>query len=204
MIKIGLLGGSFNPIHLGHLVLAQEAWVRLGLERVLFVPNRTPPHKPKGDLAPPEHRLRMAELAVEGAEGFEASDIELRRDGPSYSIQTVRELRERSGGTWDIHFLVGSDSLPELPTWYRIGQLAELCKFAVFHRPGAPLDDLAALRGTLSPAQIQAIAGRRFQMPLIGISSTDIRRRVRQGRPIRYLVPEAVRRYILDHELYRP
>jgi len=208
--KIGLLGGSFNPIHLGHLVLAEEARGRLGLERVLFVPAYVSPHKQGKPHAPPEDRLRMVQLAIADNPAFEASDIELRREGPSYSIDTVQELRVQSGGTWDIHFLIGSDSLAELATWHRVGELADMCRFVVFSRPeerGAgtprPQDALERLRGTLSEEQVAAIAARSFEMPLIGVSSTEIRRRVRDRLSIRYLVPEVVRRYIVAEGLYR-
>lgn len=203
MIPIGLLGGSFNPIHIGHLVVAEEARSRLGLERVLLVPARVSPHKLGKPLAPAEDRLRMVQLAIADNPAFEASDIELRREGPSYSIDTVQELRAQSGGTWDIHFLVGADTLPELPAWHRVGELADLCKFAVFSRPGESLDALDPLRAALRDDQVAAIAARRFEIPLIGVSSTDIRRRMREGRSIRYLVPEAVRRYIVARGLYR-
>jgi len=202
-VKVGLLGGSFDPVHLGHLVVAEEALWRLGLERVVFVPGRLPPHKLHRRLAPPDDRLRMVQLAIEGNPAFEVSDIELRREGPSYSIDTVNELRAASNGQWDIHFLIGADTLPELPTWHRVSELADLCKFVVFSRPGASLDALGALRGSLREDQVAAIARRRLQIPLIGISSTEIRRRVCQGRSIRYLVPEGVRRYIAERGLYR-
>ena len=202
-MKVGLLGGSFDPVHLGHLVVAEEAAWRLGLERVVFVPGRLPPHKRNRRLAPPEDRLRMVQMAIEGNPAFEASDIELRREGPSYSIDTVSELRAASGGEWDIHFLIGADTLPELPTWHRVRELADLCKFVVFSRPGASLEALGALRVALRKDQIAAIERRRINIPLIGVSSTEIRRRVRQGRSIRYLVPETVRRYIIERGLYR-
>jgi nicotinate-nucleotide adenylyltransferase len=210
MVPIGLLGGSFNPIHLGHLVLAEGARVRLGLERVLLVPARCSPHKQGQPHAAPEDRLRMVELAIADNPAFEASDIEVRRDGPSYSIDTVQQLRRQSGETWDIHFLIGADSLGELAAWHRVGELADLCKFVVFSRPqerGAgtprPQDALECLRGALSEEQVAAIAERCLEMPLIGVSSTDIRRRVREGLSIRYLVPEPVRRYIAAKGLYR-
>jgi len=203
MVRIGLLGGSFNPVHVGHLVVAEQARERLGLERVLFVPARISPHKLGKPLAPAEDRLRMVQLAIADNPAFEASDIELRRGEPSYSVDTVRQLREQSNGEWNIHFLVGSDTLPELPAWHRIGELAELCKFVVFSRPGDPLDALEPLRGALRDEQVAAIAERSFEIPLIGVSSTDIRRRVREGRSIRYLVPEPVRRYVVARGLYR-
>jgi len=201
--RIGLLGGSFNPIHLGHLVLAEAAREHLGLERVVFAPNRQPPHKPMAEMASAEDRLRMVELAIAGNPAFRACDIELRREGPSYSIDTVQEMIERSEGTWDIHFLIGADSLAELPTWYHVAKLARLCKFVVFRRPGDALGDLGPLHGVLDDEQIEAIAARRFDMPLIGVSATDIRRRVREGRSIRYLVPDAVQRIIQERRLYQ-
>lgn len=203
MTKVGLLGGSFDPVHVGHLVLAEQAREQLGLEHVLFVPSCVPPHKLDKQLAPAEHRLRMVELAVAGNPAFEARDLELRREGPSYSLDTVRELRAARGEAWDLYFVIGADTLPELATWHRVAELAELCKFVVFSRPGQRLGDVEPLRGVLGEEQIAAIAGRCFEMPRMDVSSTQIRRRVREGRSIRYLVPEPVRRYILDCELYR-
>jgi len=203
VVPIGLLGGSFNPIHIGHLVVAEEARGRLGLERVLFVPARVSPHKLGKPLAPAEDRLRMVQLAIADNPAFEASDLELLRQPPSYSIETVLHLRSVARGAWDVHFLIGADTLAELPAWHRIGELADLCKFVVFSRPGESLDALAPLRGVLRDDQVAAIAARRIEIPLIGVSSTDVRHRVREGSSIRYLVPEAVRRYILDEGLYR-
>ncbi len=201
MTNVGLLGGSFNPIHVGHLVLAEEARERLALERVLLVPNRVPPHKAKNAMAPAEHRLRMVELASAGNPGLEPSDIELRREGESYSLHTVEQLLDEHGD-WDIRFLIGADTLPELPTWYRIRELAGLCKFVVANRPGGSLDCFDSLRPALTDEQIAGLRQRIIEIPPMGVSSTDIRRRVRAGRSIRYLVTEPVREYILQHELY--
>jgi len=203
MVPIGLLGGSFNPIHVAHLMVAEEARGRLGLERVVFVPARVSPHKLDRPPAPAEDRLRMVQLAIADNPAFEASDIELRREGPSYSFDTLQHLREQSGGEWDRHFLVGADTLPELPAWHRVRELADLCKFVVFSRPGESLDALEPLRGALRDDQVAGIAARRIEIPLIGVSSTEVRRRVREGLSVRYLVPEAVRRYIVAKGLYR-
>lgn len=203
MVKVGLLGGSFDPIHLGHLVLAEEARERLGLARVLFVPNRLPPHKTGREMAPPADRLEMVRLAIAGNPAFEASEIELWRDGPSYSIDTVTRFRA-DHEDWDIHFLIGADTLPELPTWYRAEDLAARCKFVVASRPGQSLRNLDPLRGTFTEDQIAAVAARCIEIPLIGVSSTEIRQRVREGCSIRYLVPEAVMDYIRGRGLYRP
>lgn len=202
MSKVGLFGGSFDPIHFGHLVVAEQARERLGLERVIFIPGRRPPHKLDKRLAPGEDRLAMVGLAIAGHPAFEASDIELGRDGPSYSLITVEQLQAAHHG-WEVYFLIGGDTLPELPTWYHVAELADLCQFAVFARPGERLGDVEPLRGVLAEEQIAGIQAHCFETPLIGISSTALRRRVGEGRSIRYLVPEAVRRYIEDHGLYR-
>jgi nicotinate-nucleotide adenylyltransferase len=201
--KVGLLGGSFDPVHVGHLVLAEAVRERLDLSRVLFVPNRLPPHKPGRKMASPADRLRMVELAIADNQAFAASDIELRRDGKSYSIDTVRQLQAEHPEGWDVHFIVGADTLPELPTWYRAAELADLCKFVVASRPGQSLGDFEPLRGTFADSQIEAIASRCVEITPVGVSSTEIRRRVREGLSIRYLVPEGVREYILEHGLYR-
>jgi nicotinate-nucleotide adenylyltransferase len=201
LVKVGLLGGSFDPIHLGHLVLAEEARERLGLARVLFVPNRLPPHKTGREMASPADRLEMVRLAIAGNPAFEVCEIELWRDGPSYSIDTVRQLRAEHED-WDVHFLIGADSLPELPTWYRAAELAALCKFVAASRPGQTLRNLEPLRCAFTEEQIAAIASRCIEIPLIGVSSTEIRQRVHEGRSIRYLVPDAVREYIARRRLY--
>jgi nicotinate-nucleotide adenylyltransferase len=153
-------------------------------------------------MAAPADRLEMVRLAIAGNPAFGASEIELWREGPSYSIDTVRQLRTEHAD-WDIHFLVGADSLPELPTWFRAAELAALCKFVVASRPGQELHNLEPLRCTFSEEQIAAIAARCIEIPLMGVSSTEIRQRVREGRSIRYLVPEAVREYVLRRGLYR-
>ena len=202
MTKIGLLGGSFDPVHVGHLVLAEEAWQQLGLERVLLVPSHVPPHKIGLAMAAAADRLRMVELAVADHPVLEASAIELRRQGPSYSLDTVRGLLAEHPNEWDVHFLIGADTLPELPTWYHVAELAALCRFVVANRPGQPLDRFEVLRPALSAEQVAAIRRGCIEIPPMGVSSTEIRRRVREGLSIRTLVPEPVRRYILEHGLY--
>ncbi|NQT52723.1 nicotinate (nicotinamide) nucleotide adenylyltransferase [bacterium] len=197
-----MLGGSFNPIHNGHLALAEAARERLALRRVLLVPNRLPPHKDSGTMAAASHRLRMVQLAVADDPAFEASDVELRREGPSYTLHTICELLDKHP-SWDIHFLIGADTLPELPTWYHIGELASLCKFVVANRPGEALDHFDALRPALTDAQIAGIRQRVIGMPPTDISSTAIRRRVAGGQPLDGLVPAAVADYISRNGLYR-
>ena len=196
MNKIGILGGSFNPIHLAHLVLAETARETLRLNRVVFVPAKLPPHKDPSALADAKDRLAMVRLAVAGNPSFEVSDIELRREGPSYTVDTVEMMRRRSRWKTEVFFLIGADTLRELPAWREIRRLAKLCKFVPLSRPGAPAPDVKELAEVMGAREARAIIARAIEMPLLDISSSDIRRRVANGKSIRYLVPEAVARYI--------
>jgi nicotinate-nucleotide adenylyltransferase len=201
---VGVLGGSFNPIHVAHLILAERAREALALERVIFVPAKHPPHKPMQGLASGRDRLEMVRTAIEGNLAFEVSDIELRRRGVSYTIQTVEALRRELGAESEICFLIGTDTLAELPTWREIRRLASLCRFVPFARPGSARPDKRRLTGAVGRAEARAILARAAPMPLLDISSSDIRRRVAGGRSIRYLVPDAVAAYIRRRGLYRP
>jgi nicotinate-nucleotide adenylyltransferase len=200
--RIGIIGGSFDPLHMGHLVLAQDAAEKLELSQVVFVPAARPPHKQHIQQAGPEHRLRMIELAVQSNQRFTVSDLELRRDGLSYTVDTVAELR-RSHPLAAWYLLVGSDTLMELHTWHRINELLEMCEVAAVLRPGA--DDRAAIRKhlELTQAQVEQVTEHLIDTHRIGISSTEIRARVAAGRSISYLVPPEVEAYILENELYR-
>lgn len=194
MTKIGILGGSFNPVHLGHLLIAQTAWEELGLDRVKFIPAAQPPHKRAASLAAAEHRVAMLRRAIRGHPAFELDCIELRRGGPSYAVDTLRALRRRHPQA-QFYFIVGTDTLPELPTWRAADELAKLCVFVAVSRPG------------YRPRVPRAPGGRRFRYRLLtghpcAVSATDIRARIASGRSIRYLVPEAVERYIRQHRLY--
>ena len=200
--KLGILGGSFNPIHLGHLVLAEAAREALGLDRVIFIPAKLPPHKRAASLAGGADRLAMVRLAVAGNPAFAVSDIELRRPGVSYSVDTVRALREKLGAGTAIYFLIGMDTVAELATWREIARLARLCKFVPLSRPGHSSPDAAALERALGKVPARAVLKRALDMPLIGISSSEIRRRVAEGRTIRYRVPDAVAAYIRRKRLY--
>lgn len=196
--NIGILGGTFNPVHLGHLILAESALEAAGLDRVLWVPCSRPPHKGAEGLAGAADRWAMVRAAIRGHANFCASDIELKRGGVSYAIDTVCELR-RCHPRANLFFIIGSDTLAELHGWKDIGDLLERCTFVSFARPGYE----AASRSIRLPAPWPRRLMRRcHRARLIEISSSDIRRRRAAGRSIRYLVPPAVERYIGVHNLY--
>lgn len=184
-LKIALYGGTFDPVHTGHLILARTALETLGLDRVLLIPNTISPHKLARQPTPPEVRLAMLEAAVADEPGLSVSPVELERGGPSFAIDTVQHLREREPEA-EIFYLIGADNLSALDTWHRIAELRELVRFIVFTRETGG-----------SHPQFPEIRRR------IDISATDIRERVAKGLSIRYLVPEKVRAIIAQHQLYR-
>jgi nicotinate-nucleotide adenylyltransferase len=198
MPAVGILGGTFNPPHLGHLVMAQEARAQLGLDCVLLIPVAIPPHKELPDDPGPEVRLGLCEAAVAGDEGFAVSRIELDRGGASFTVDTLREIHATAPGD-DLTFIVGADVAQGLTSWREPEQVLELATLAVAEREGIARQDIADRVAALRGADRLAF----FDMPRIDISSSAIRRRVRDGRPIRYLVPDAVRVAIDDQELYR-
>lgn len=198
-MRIGILGGTFNPPHLGHLVAAQEAHRELGLDQVLFIPAGTPPHKPVDDEPGARHRLELCRLAVGDDDRFGVSDAELQRDGPSYTVDTLQVLRTHAPSD-DLFLILGGDIAAGLPRWHEPERVLELATVAIAKRRGTS-------RSTVDEALAQLKGGERarfFQMPRIGISSTMVRRRVRAGQPIRYFVPDGVMQYIETHGLYRP
>jgi nicotinate-nucleotide adenylyltransferase len=197
--RVGLLGGSFDPIHAGHLHIAQHACTHLGLDQVVFMPAGQPPHKLDQALTDPEHRFEMVRLALVGQRCFTLSRIDLDRPGPCYSVDTVRLLQDELGPQARIHFLIGADSLADLPTWYQPRRLLELCQVVVVGRPGHSVD-LAALERRFPGAPPVILLK---QMPPIDVSATEIRQRVAAGRSIEGLVPPAVAWYIDAHGLYR-
>lgn len=199
---IALFGGTFDPIHHGHLIVARAVLEQLDYERLVLIPSPNPPHKIGHDLSDASHRLEMARLAVEGEPRFEVSDCEIRRTGLSYTILTVESIRQVVSLDVPLAWIIGADSLPELHSWYRIADLVEACRIVTAVRPGYEVPDLEPLRRTLSAAQIERLCRDVLPTPSIDISSTQIRRRVRQGFSIRYLLPESVRGYIEQHGLY--
>jgi len=187
------MGGTFDPIHIAHLIVAAEALDLLGLDRVIFVPSARPPHKNGGEVTPVAHRLEMVRLAIEGDPRLAMSDLEARRSAPSYTIDTIRQFRDELGEDERLFFIMGADSLAQFFTWKDPLDLLAACEFAVVPRPGAGHDE--------DDPRIREKA-HMLDTPLIEISSRDIRERVRTGRSIRYLVPDGVRAYIEKKNLY--
>jgi nicotinate-nucleotide adenylyltransferase len=200
--RIGILGGTFNPIHVGHLIMAQSALEAHDLTSVMFIPCATPPHKNAAALLSGRHRLAMVERAIEWNPFYEVSDMELRRPGISYAVDTVAALgREHPDAS--LYFIIGTDTLRELHKWRNIYDLLALCRFISIGRPGSDLDRLKEGDLGLDPPWPErllkdVLAGRRLD-----ISSSDIRYRIAEGLSIRYLVPPEVEMYITEHNLYR-
>lgn len=197
--RIGVLGGTFDPIQIGHLAAAEEARTQLGLDKVVFVPAGLPPHKMDVHVSPAEHRLAMVELAIAGNPHFEVSQVDLDRFGPCYTVDTIALLREEWGPDVEIYFIMGSDSLADLLTWHRPDRLIRLCRIAVVGRPGYRVD-MGELERWL-PGVSQRVVF--INSPQLDVSSSEIQRRVWAGESIKYQVPEAVERYIYEHGLYR-
>ena len=197
-MRIGVFGGTFNPPHLGHLVCAQEAYVQLGLDLVILVPVFTPPHKPLEDDPGPEERLELCRLAVAGDERLAVSDVETSRPGPSYTVDTLQKLHANEP-EHELFLILGGDVAARLPQWRAPEEVVTLATPAVVNRRGTPRARAAAGLAAL-PGGGRA---KFFSMPWIGVSSTMIRRRVKAGLPIRYLVPDAVAAYIDAKGMYR-
>jgi nicotinate-nucleotide adenylyltransferase len=196
-VRIGILGGTFNPPHLGHLVCAQEAYLQLGLDLVMLIPARIPPHKPVEDEPGVEHRLALCRVAVDGDARFTVSDLEVLRPGPSYTVDTLKELHSQAPDN-ELFLIVGGDVAAGLPRWREPEQVLSMATLAVAKRRGTA-------RASVDGALHELRGGERskfFPMPRIGVSSTMIRRRARAGQPISYFVPDAVVAYIHRHKLY--
>lgn len=200
---LALYGGSFDPIHNGHLIVARAVAERLDLERVIFLPSARPPHKEGQPLTDPAQRARMIQAAIEGEPRFSFSDFDLTRDGPTYTFDTVTHFRNRFGPDTTVCWIIGADSLAELASWHRVGELVDRCRIITAVRAGWEQPDWDGLRTVLTEAQIKRLGEGVLETPAIEISSTDIRRRVRAGKSIRFLVPDAVRTSIHARWLYR-
>lgn len=190
MKRIGILGGTFNPIHIGHLTIAQMVCEQLKLDKVLFVPSNLPPHKSGKGVVSPKDRAHMIRLAVRGNSHFQVSDFEIKKKGKSYSIDTVSYFRDLYPRGTKLFFIIGSDLLPTLHTWKRINEIQEIVTFAAVHRPG--------FKGKKSKIKVKPIT-----IPGLQTSSSYVRQRMISGKTVKYLVPDNILRYIEDKKLYR-
>ncbi len=199
---VAAFGGTFDPVHNGHMIIARSILEQLQLDRVLFVPAAQPPHKEDRSISPFDQRLAMVELAVAREQGLGVSSIESTLPVPNYTLNTVRALTDSLGPDIQLHWIIGADSLAELDTWYRVAELIEACRVVTARRPGWDAPDLTHLLEVLTTPQLERVRAAIVETPRIDISSTDIRTRVAAGRSIRYLVPDAVREFIARTNLY--
>ena len=200
-MNIGVLGGTFDPVHNGHLIVAEQVRAQLELAEVLFVPAGQPWLKGDSPILSAEHRLQMVRLAIADEPCFKTSTMEIDRPGPSYTVDTIAELQAQLGAGDELFFIFGWDSLAQLPQWREPSRLIEMCRLVAVPRPGYPLPDLNSLEA-LIPGLSQRVIVR--HKPKVDISATEIRDRVARGLSIRHLVPEAVDKYIRQHRLYLP
>ncbi|MEA1964716.1 MAG: nicotinate-nucleotide adenylyltransferase [Candidatus Aerophobetes bacterium] len=196
MLRLGIMGGTFNPIHHGHLVTAEVVRDEFKLDKVIFIPSGKPPHKDDNEIASPDHRWMMTVLATIANKYFSVSSIEVKKEGESYTRDTILELKKVYGGTVDCYFITGADAIAEISTWHKVEDLPKLTKFVAVSRPGYKLDmnkvDSRFRKCTYL-----------IEVPALAISSTEIRGRIKRGRSIKYLLPEAVENYIYKNNIYR-
>jgi nicotinate-nucleotide adenylyltransferase len=196
-VNVGVLGGTFDPIHIGHLVVGEEARMKLGLSEVFFVPAGQPWLKQDPDITLAVHRVEMVRRAIADNLHFKLCTLEVERPGPSYTVDTLTMLRKQLGSEASFFFILGRDTLAELPLWKEPEKLVQLCRLVVAPRLGSK--DLKHLETAIPGLLDQVI---QLDMPVIGISSSGIRQRIAQGLPIHYLVPAEVEKYITEHKIY--
>jgi nicotinate-nucleotide adenylyltransferase len=201
-MRLGIFGGSFDPIHLGHLILAECCREQQRLDQVWFMPAHTPPHKQNHTLVPGADRTEMLKLATGGHDSFHVSTLELDRGGVSYTVDTLERLKA-ADATRELFLILGADSLADLPNWRDPERICELSTPIVVRRAGSVAPDFNVLSPFVSSERVRHFESAQVEMPLIGISSSDIRRRVAEGRSIRFLTPRAVEKYIETHGLYQ-
>ena len=200
--RVGILGGTFDPPHLGHLLIAETARVALQLEPVLFIPAGEPWLKSGQQITPAKHRMRMIELAVADNPHFHVCACEVRRSGATYTVDTLRELRCAYPDATEFYFIVGSDVLPQFHRWKEPEAILSLCRLAVIERPGGPADAMAALQERF-PAEMADGAVVSLAGPRVDFSASELRRTLTAGQSARYQIPDAVAEYISEHDLYR-
>jgi nicotinate-nucleotide adenylyltransferase len=218
-LRLGLFGGSFNPIHAGHLAIARQTRESLRLDQILFIPTGNPPHKPDGSLAPAPHRLEMVRLAIGSDPTFAVSDVEIRRPGKSYTIETIRLLQQEHGPKTQLFFLIGLDAFLDLQSWRESAAVLNSCSFVVISRPGTSFRSLSSLTllPNLSHASLEDMDQGRIpqldvpigtqhliclKLPPCDISASDIRTKIKNGLSVANLLPPLVESYIIHHHLY--
>lgn len=201
-MRIGIIGGTFDPVHYAHLAIAEEVYQALKLARVVFVPAGEPPHKVGYQITPVQHRVAMLKQAIATNPHFTLSLVDTRRPGPSYTVETLRLLRQEWGQQTELYFVLGGDSLKDLPTWYDASGIIAQAMIVALVRPGYPgaINSRAGLAAALPGIEQRLIV---LEGPRMDIPATDLRQRVAGGRPIKYQTPEVVERYIFQHRLYR-
>ncbi|MEW6065617.1 nicotinic acid mononucleotide adenylyltransferase [Desulforamulus profundi] len=199
MKQICLMGGTFDPIHYGHLVVAEEVRQKFGIQKVIFIPAARPPHKMGQEISEPHHRVNMTRLATASNRYFEVSTIEIERQGLSYTIDTVQEIKSIYK-IETVYFITGADAVLEILTWKEAEKLLNMCTFIAATRPGYNLNNLKETLKSLPGEIFKKTLP--LEVPALSISSSDIRQRVREGRSIKYLLPEPVEQYIKENKIY--
>jgi nicotinate-nucleotide adenylyltransferase len=199
-MKTGILGGTFDPVHIGHMAMAEEARQRLKLDEVLFIPAGRPWLKVDKHISPARHRVNMVRLAIKGRPYLRLSQMEIERAGPTYTVDTIAQLKGQIGAAGELYFILGWDNLEDLPRWKEPGRLISLCRLVAVPRAGSPVPDPAALEAAAPGLSKRLIM---LDKPEIDISASVIRQRVSRGLSIEHLVPEAVAGYIAEQGLYR-
>lgn len=201
-MKLGIIGGTFNPIHIGHLIIAEEVYNVHSLSKVIFIPVSLPPHKDITDLVDTMHRYQMVYEAIRGVDHFEVSDVEIKRNGKSFTIDTIRLVMNAYSNDCEIFLIIGADSLNELNTWKNIKLISEMCNIVAINRPGYNIKTIKNLGKILEKDVVLDIKKRMVHIPPVGISSTEIRNRLKKGYSVRYWTPLSVEEYIRKHKLY--
>jgi len=199
-MRLGLLGGTFDPVHFGHLLMAEQCREQLQLDQVWFLPAAIPPHKTEADITAGEHRAAMLELATAGIPEFAVNTMEFERTGPSYTVKTLQQLTDEDSSR-ELFFIIGADSLAELATWREPLRILELARVVAVNRGDQPLPERDRLPQRFHKTDPQRLPY--VTMPGIDLAATDIRHRVRQGKSIRFMTPRAVEMYIQEHKLYK-
>lgn len=201
-MRLGIFGGSFDPVHLGHLVLAESCREQCQLDQVRFLPTGQAPHKQNDNVISGKHRIEMLRLATAGHEAFMVDPLEVERGGTTYTFETLEYFRETMPEA-ERFFLVGADMLNDLPNWRNVAEVCELAVFVSVRRAGEPEPDFTPLENIATPERIEQFRQHQVEMPELGLSSTVIRRRIAENLSVRYRIPRAVEEYIVAHGLYR-